>query len=148
MHEAGSAQGDEVHEVAARLHAGALHLLRRLRRLDEEMGLSPARASALSVMVFGGPTTLGRLAKAEQVSAPTITRLVAGMERSGLVRRKRDGADQRLVWVLPTAKGTRLLQQGRRRRVLALAADLEKLSVAERAALLSAAEIMDRLYRP
>ena len=79
--------------VADRLHSAAIHLLRRLRREDEAMGLTAARASALSVLVFGGrPVTLGALAQAEQVSAPTITRLIVGMERDGLVRREPDAA--------------------------------------------------------
>ena len=56
--------------IANRLHSAAIHLLRRLRRQDEAMGLSPARASALSVVVFGGPVTIGDLAHAEHVSAP------------------------------------------------------------------------------
>src|SRR5437870_5061511 len=74
--------------LADRLHSAAIHLLRRLRRHDAAMGLSAARASALSVIVFGGPVTIGHLARAEQVSAPTITRLVLAMERDGL-----DGRD-------------------------------------------------------
>src|SRR5450759_5281443 len=106
--------------VADRLHSAAIHLLRRLRRQDEAMGLTAARASALSIMVFGGPVTIGRLATAEQVSAPTMTRLIVGMERDGLVRREDDPADGRLVWLHATAKGTRLLREGRRRRVAAL----------------------------
>ena len=111
--------------VADRLHSAAIHLLRRLRREDEAMGLTAARASALSVLVFGGrPVTLGALAQAEQVSAPTITRLIVGMERDGLVRREADAADGRVVWLHATAKGARLLHAGRRRRVAALEADL------------------------
>src|SRR6266849_9041139 len=99
--------------TADRLHSAAIHLLRRLRRQDDAMGLTPARASALSIMVFGGPVTLGQLAAAEQVSAPTTTRLIIGMERDGLVRREDDPNDGRVVWLHPTAKGTRLLHEGR-----------------------------------
>ena len=95
--------------LADRLHSAAVRLLRRLRREDEAMGLTPARASALSIMVFGGPVTIGSLAKAEQVTAPTATHLVVGMERDGLVRREDDEQDGRVVWLHPTAKGTRLL---------------------------------------
>jgi DNA-binding MarR family transcriptional regulator len=131
--------------VADRLHAAALHLLRRLRRHDEAMGLTPARASALSIVVFGGPVTLGSLARAEQVSAPTITRLIVGMERDGLVRRVADEHDGRVVWLHPTAKGTRLLHEGRHRRVAALAEDLDRLSAADRATLAAAAEILERM---
>ena len=136
--------------VADRLHSAAIHLLRRLRRQDVAMGLTPARASALSIMVFGGgPVTLGQLAAAEQVSAPTVTRLIVGMERDGLVRRESDPHDGRVVWLRPTAKGTRLLHEGRRRRVAALAADLGALDAAERETLAAAADILERiLQRP
>jgi len=51
-------------DVADRLHSAAIHLLRRLRRQDDAMGLTPARASALSILVFGGPATLTMLARA------------------------------------------------------------------------------------
>lgn len=110
------------------------------------MGLSAPRASALSVLVFGGPTTLGRLARAEQVTAPTMTRLIAGMQRDGLVRRKADAKDQRVVWVRPTAKGSQLLRAGRERRVSALAADIATLSAVDRTTLKNAAEIFERLF--
>jgi DNA-binding MarR family transcriptional regulator len=133
------------HGVATRLHSAAIHLLRRLRRQDAAMGLSPARASALSVMVFGGPVTLGSLARAEQVSAPTVTRLIVGMERDGLVRRAPDQRDRRVVWLHATARGTRLLHEGRERRVAALAEDLAALTAAERATLAAAADILERM---
>ena len=80
-------------EVADRLHSAAIHLLRRIRKVDEASGLSAARLSALSVLVFGGPTTVGALARAEQVSAPTMSRLVSGLERDGFVVREVDEAD-------------------------------------------------------
>jgi len=134
--------------VADRLHSAAVHLLRRLRRQDEGMALSPARASALSVVVFGGPVTIGQLAAAEQVSAPTMTRLVIGMERDGLLRRKDDADDGRLVWLQATAKGTRILKEGRRRRVAALTADLRALPADELELLSRAADLMERLTRP
>jgi DNA-binding MarR family transcriptional regulator len=131
--------------VADRLHSAAVHLLRRLRRQDEAMGLTGPRASALSVLVFGGPVTLGALAQAEQVSAPTVTRLVVGMERDGLVRREKDPKDGRLVWLHATPKGTRLLHAGRRRRVAALEADMAALAPPERDTLAAAAEILERV---
>ena len=131
--------------VADRLHSAAIHLLRRLRRQDDAMGLTPARASALSIMVFGGPVTLGQLAAAEQVSAPTTTRLIVGMERDGLVRREDDPNDGRVVWLHPTAKGTRLLHEGRQRRVEMLAAEIAALDESERDTLAAAADIIERV---
>lgn len=134
--------------VADRLHSAAIHLLRRLRREDEAMGLSAARASALSVLVFGGrPVTLGALARAEQVTAPTITRLIVGMERDGLVRRQPDDRDGRVVWLHATAKGARLLHAGRRRRIAALEAELAPLAPAERETLAAATAILERVLQ-
>lgn len=135
-------------QVADRVHSAAIHLLRRLRKQDEALGLTAARMSALSVVVFGGPVTIGRLAEAEQVSPPTITRLLAGMERDGLLKRSRDAGDRRVIWIKATPKGTRLLQEGRRRRIAALAADLAGLDPGELALLARAAELMDRIARP
>jgi DNA-binding MarR family transcriptional regulator len=131
--------------VADRLHSAALHLLRRLRKQDEAMGISAARASALSVVVFAGPVTLGRLAQAEQVSAPTITRLVVGMEEEGLLKREPDPSDKRVVWIRPTAKGARLLTEGRRRRVEALERELAGLDQPSLEILGRAAELMEQL---
>jgi DNA-binding MarR family transcriptional regulator len=131
--------------VAERLHAAAIHLLRRLRRQDDAMGLTPARASALSIMVFGGRVTIGQLAQAEHVTAPTMTRLVDGMVRDNLVRREGDPADGRVVWLQATAKGTRILHEGRRRRVAALAEDLATLDPADRDTLAAAADILERV---
>jgi len=131
--------------VADRLHSAAIHLLRALRRQDEATGLSAARLSALSVVVFGGPVTVTKIASAEQVSVPTVTRMLAGMERDGLVKRERDAADRRMIWVRPTAKGTRLLVEGRRRRVVALASELAKLHAADLDALDRAMAIVERV---
>jgi DNA-binding MarR family transcriptional regulator len=132
-------------EVADRLHSAAIHLLRRIRKVDEASGLSAARLSALSVLVFGGPTTVGGLARAEQVSAPTMSRLVSGLERDGFVVREADEGDARAVRVRATAKGTRVLQEGRRRRVAELDELLDGLSDEELRTLGSAAEIMERV---
>ncbi|HKO13899.1 MAG TPA: MarR family transcriptional regulator [Acidobacteriaceae bacterium] len=133
--------------IADRLHSVAIHLLRRLRREDEASALSAPQLSALSVIVFGGPVTLGALAAAEQVRPPTITKLVAGLEEAGLVARERDPADARVTRVRATARGTRLLQEGRERRVAALAASLRALPAADRKMVLRALPILETLAR-
>ncbi|MDP9177024.1 MAG: MarR family transcriptional regulator [Gemmatimonadota bacterium] len=114
-------------EVADRIHSAAIRLLRGLRRQDDKWGLSAPRLSALSVVVFGGPVTLGDLARAEQVRPPTMTRLVQALEAERLVRRTPDADDKRVVWIKATARGRRLLLRGRKARVRALATSLESL---------------------
>jgi DNA-binding MarR family transcriptional regulator len=134
--------------VADRLHSAAIHLLRRLRREDDSGGVGAPRLSALSVLVFGGPLTIGALAAAEQVRAPTMSRLVAAMEQEGWVRRVGDSADRRVVSVEATPAGRALLHTGRRRRVAALAGDVARLSTAERRVLLEALPLLGGLAVP
>lgn len=131
-------------DVADRLHSAAIHLLRTIRHVDAESGLSPARLSALSVLVFSGPRTLGELAHAEQVKPPTMSRLVDGLEEDGLTRRKGGRKDRRQVRVEPTAKGKRILERARRARVDAVAELLATLSPEEVALLGKAAELVER----
>jgi DNA-binding MarR family transcriptional regulator len=136
-----------VEAAADRLHSAALHLLRRLRTEDDALGISPSRLSALSVVVFAGPIGIGALAAAEGVSAPTMTRLVDGLERDGYVRRRRDPADARGVLVVATANGRSTLIKGRRQRVQTLAANLSSLSRPELADLERGTELIERLTR-
>jgi DNA-binding MarR family transcriptional regulator len=134
--------------IADRLHSGAIHLLRRLRTEDAASGLTAPRLSALSVIVFGGPLTLGALAAAEQVRPPTMTRLVTALERDGLVTREPDPGDRRQVLLRATSAGRRLLEEGRARRTASLARRLAALPPADLAALARAASLLERLARP
>lgn len=113
--------------LADQLHSAAIHLLRQLRKQDDASGLSAPRLSALSVVVFGGPLTLGGLARAEQVKPPTMTRIVTGLEMEGLVVRKGDSHDGRLTRIHATAKGQRILAEGRARRVALLTSSVREL---------------------
>src|SRR6266576_4284633 len=131
--------------IADRLHSAAIHLLRRLRVEDKALGLSGPRASALSVIVFRGPLTMSALAEAEQVRRPTITRLIDGLERRGLVRRVSDPADGRVQLVEATAAGKRLLQKGRARRVERLTTGIAQLGPEDQQVLKRAAELMESL---
>lgn len=108
------------------------------------MGLSPERASLLSVLVFGGPRTASQLAATEQVTPPAITRIVTALERDGLVRRERVVGDRRLVRVRATARGVRLLRAGRARRVALLRELVGDISTRELDTLARAASILER----
>lgn len=134
---------DDAERIADHLHSAAIHLLRRLRREDAKSGLSAPRLSALSVIVFAGPLTLGELANAEQVRPPTMTRLVSALENEGLVTREPDPTDGRLTRIRATPKGRALLFRGRARRVSALTAEVRGLTAEERDALARALAILD-----
>ena len=136
-----------VADAADRLHSVAIHLLRRVRREDDASGLPAPQLSALSVLVFAGPQTLGALAAAEQVRPPTITRLIKTLEAAGLVEREVDAGDRRVSRITATARGARLLQEGRRRRVASLNASLRQLSARERALVVRALPVLEKLAR-
>src|SRR5256885_15564266 len=70
-------------ETADALHSAAIHLLRRARRADVEMDLDGPRASALSVLVFGGPLPLTKLARVEQGRPPAMTKTGAALPTGG-----------------------------------------------------------------
>lgn len=132
--------------TADRLHSAAIHLLRRLRVRDRESGVGPAQLSALSVLVFGGARSLGELADAEQVRPPTMSRIVAGLERAGLVRRHAT-EDGRRVRLEASAKGTKILQAGRKRRVESLAKALSSFSEEEQKQLGELTGLLEQVIR-
>jgi DNA-binding MarR family transcriptional regulator len=138
--------GGETFETADRLHSAAIHLLRRLRVRDRESGVGPAQLSALSVLVFGGPRSMGELADAEQVRPPTMSRIVAGLERGGLVRRHAT-EDGRRVRLEASAKGTKILQEGRQRRVESLAKAVSSLSEKEQQQLGELTDLLQQVIR-
>ena len=138
--------GGETFETADRLHSAAIHLLRRLRVRDRESGVGPAQLSALSVLVFGGPRSLGELANAEQVRPPTMSRIVAGLESAGLVRRHAT-EDGRRVRLEASAKGTKILQEGRKRRVESLAKVVSSLSEKEQQQLGELTDLLQQVIR-
>jgi DNA-binding MarR family transcriptional regulator len=133
-------------ETADKLHSAAIHLLRRLRVRDRESGIGPAQLSALSVLVFGGPRSLGELAEAEQVRPPTMSRIVSGLAAAGLVKREAT-EDGRRVRLVATPKGTKILWEGRKRRVESLAIALAALSERERGRLRELAELLPEIVR-
>jgi DNA-binding MarR family transcriptional regulator len=122
----------KIEDLADRLHSTAIHLLRQVRVQDSATGLAPARISALSVLVFGGAISLNRLAQAEQVRPPTMSRIVDALESDGLARRTVNPEDRRAVVIEATERGTAILWRGRKRRVKFLARHLSRLSEEER----------------
>jgi DNA-binding MarR family transcriptional regulator len=133
--------------VADRLHSASIHLLRRLQRQDVTTGLSAARLSALSVLVFGGPMTLGALAAAQQVRPPTISRVVDALEQDGLAAREADASDRRVIRVRATDQGIAVLEQGRGARLEYLAARLQGLDARQLAVLGEAADLIEAVLR-
>ena len=130
----------DVKSLASALNSVGIHLVRRLRRADESLGITPARLSALSVLVFAGPCSIGALARAEQVTGPTMSKIVAGLERDRLISRSPDPDDGRATTIRATPSGRRLMERGRAQRVDRLAAELRRLPARD-------VETLDRAVR-
>lgn len=130
------------HSVAEAIHAAAIRILRIVRLEDIKAGIGPAQLSALSILVFLGPKTMGELAEAEQVKAPTMTRIVDALVRQQLANRATSGADRRSLRIGATPKGRKLLLASRDRRVQALANRLENLRDSDLIMLERAAQIL------
>lgn len=131
-------------ETADRIHSAAIRLLRLVRAADDETGLSAPRLSALSVLAFVGPQSLKALARAEQVTAPTMSKLVAELESAGLVAKREDKADKRALRIEATAKGKALMRAGRARRLAMLRQRFAGFTAAELGTLDRAAALLQR----
>ncbi len=133
--------------AADRIHSAAIRLLRYVRREDQASGLSAPQLSVLSVLVFQGPQTMSELAAIEQVRAPTMSKLVADLERRGLIERSADRDDGRISRISASRKGRALLEEGKRRRLARLVAALSKLKPAEIASVAAAADALLEITR-
>ena len=137
----------ELNQLANTVHSVSLRLLRQVRVVDGTSGLSGPRISLLSVLVFAGPLPIGKLARIEQISGPAITKLVDGLARDGLARRVRSKTDRRVVLVEATPAGRKRLEEGRARRVNAVAADLAQLDPKDQAKVRVAFRVLSGLLR-
>jgi DNA-binding MarR family transcriptional regulator len=112
----------------------------------------PARlrlvVTRLARQLRAGPVTLGELAALERVQPPSVTVVVTRLEEKGLVVRRQDPQDRRVVRVETTKDGRRLLARSRSRKDAELDRRLRLLSDEERATLASAAAILERLVEP
>jgi DNA-binding MarR family transcriptional regulator len=120
------------------MNSFAIHLLRSMRRVDAESGLTPARLSALSVIHFGGPLPLGRLAKAEGVSSPTMSRVVDGLCEQGLAERRSHDVNGRVTLVAATESGSVLMRRAAARRADVIVEALAGLPARQRDSLVRA----------
>jgi DNA-binding MarR family transcriptional regulator len=138
----------QVTETADLLHSAAIHFLRRAADQDRTSGMSAARLSALSVIVYAGPLTLGALATAERVRSATMSGIVNGLVGDGLATRRKHPTDQRAVLIAATTRGRRVLELARSRRLAAIADRLREMPSGDLATLRRAAAILEGAFGP
>ena len=131
-------------EIAAQLR---IAIARAARGLRQQAGseLTPSQASVLATVARHGPLTPSELAERERISRPTITRLIAKLDRKGLVAFIPDPADGRSYRVTVSPAGAALRSDRKARSDAYLARVLRGADAGELALLGDAAELLERL---
>lgn len=96
------------HQLCFPLYAASNLLQRLYRPLLAPLGLTYSQYLVMLVLWERGPVHVGALRDHLHLDGGTVTPLVKRMEQSGLVRRRRDPADERRVIVVPTRLGLSL----------------------------------------
>jgi len=131
--------------LSEKLSACAVRLARSLPPPRPATSLTPPELAALVAISAAGEIAAKDLALKEDVTAATMSRIVASLERKSLVRRKRDRKDARLYWITLTATGAQRVREGRLRQIAPLAAAIARLDRKKRIALTEAADILEQL---
>jgi DNA-binding MarR family transcriptional regulator len=122
-------------------------LVRLHRRLRKHSGgtLTPSQASALATVGRHGDMRVGELARREQISKSSATRVTARLEALGMVTRYVDPDDQRTSGVSLAPDGRAYLARAARQAQESLAAQLAALDDDDRGLLVAALPVLERL---
>ena len=139
-------QSDDGTEVASSIRRSVVRLVRRLRLERDDEVLSLFKLSILGILYRKGPITATDLATREHIRSQSLTRLLAFLEKRGLVSRQPDEADRRRLLIAITAEGKKALIRDVRKKEAWLARVMEQvLSPEERGLLFQASRLLDRL---
>ncbi len=123
----------------------ALYGLAALAVRNGPREISLTAASTLSTLDRTGSRRLTDLAVIEEVTQPSMSVLVTGLEQAGLAERGPDPADRRVVLVALTAAGADYIRARRQAGAATFADLIDKLPAAEAAALAAAVPALNRL---
>jgi MarR family transcriptional regulator, organic hydroperoxide resistance regulator len=130
------AAGDELSAAVSRSFIRTLRLHGRLMvRAAGEYGAHPGQAICLRVLRRRDGVTQRELAEHLDISKPTVSRMLGGMERAGLIERETDATDQRLTRVRLTDAGRTLADKLTAASGDVIAATIGKLPASDRAEL-------------
>lgn len=136
---------EDPREHLARSFKAATAAVRRLRGRETHRtgALSYAQYSLLfGLALGGGARPAGELAYAAELSPPTATQMLDGLERQGLIQRSRSSEDKRVVLVSLTERGAQVVAERRAQFEPRWRAALAEFSDQD---LLTAADVLDRI---
>ncbi|KAA0973738.1 MarR family winged helix-turn-helix transcriptional regulator [Paeniglutamicibacter gangotriensis] len=131
-------------DLAAELRVAVMKTSRRLRLESSSDTLTAAQYSVLAGL-RNKQHTIGELAAGEQITAPSMTRIVKSLLEAEFVTRTISEADARQVLIALTPEGLEAYQQARTQRTAWLALGLEKLDAKDRATLARAAALLQEM---
>ncbi|MGW5231487.1 MarR family winged helix-turn-helix transcriptional regulator [Streptomyces nodosus] len=141
--------GDDLdpNEVASALLAGISALVRRVRQVPVDGGLTMPERTALSHLDRSGPTTSSALARQVQITAQAMGATLGALRARGLVERHPDPNDGRRMVLSVTDAGLQALKDKRNARAELIAQSLTggAFTPAELEQLASAAPLLERL---
>ncbi len=130
-------------ELAPQVHEAFSRLSRRLRALNLPYGLTNEKLSTLATVAAQEAISVSALAKAEIVSLPTMSNMVAKLAAEGLVERVKDKLDSRAVLLSTTAKGRRAYQRATQQSLSHLKGTLSTLASEQLAAIRTLLSTLD-----
>lgn len=131
-------------DLSPRLRLAITRTARRLRQQADD-GLSPSLTAALATLERHGSLTPSKLAEIERIQRPTVTRLVATLEKEGLVEREADPDDGRSCHVRITREGCARVKKLRSRKNAYLSKRLRELDDDDLETLERATAILERI---
>jgi DNA-binding MarR family transcriptional regulator len=142
--------GSEHSALCLRLMQLFPRVIRGMRRWQDRAGppapLSPRHVAALE-QIRGGPVTVGDLASRLGLTLPTVSGVLADLDRAGLVERRADPADRRrtIVQIIPSQAP--LIGEWLDGAAKPLARVLDKLDPSEQEAFLKAMDLLETELR-
>jgi DNA-binding MarR family transcriptional regulator len=149
---AGEAGGSEHSALCLRLVQLFPRVIRGMRRWQDRAAppspapLSPRHIAALE-QIRGGPVTVGELASRLGLTLPTVSGVLADLDRAGLVERRPDPADRRRTIVQVIPGQATLIGEWLDGAARPLARVLDKLSPVEQEAFLKAMDLLETELR-
>ncbi|HEX4250180.1 MAG TPA: MarR family transcriptional regulator [Pseudonocardia sp.] len=132
-------------DLAGRVRLMVVRLRRRVQSEHSRSALSGVQISALDSLSRFGPLTPRELAVCERIQPPTMTKLIAALEFDGLITRETHPRDRRQLILRTTPVGEQALAAAVRETEEWLGKRLSELSEEDRAAVMAAVDVFNKL---
>jgi DNA-binding MarR family transcriptional regulator len=94
-----------------RLYRASKKLQLRLQTRLRSLRMSPSQWTVISVLKAYGALSIGEIVEATLMEQPTISRVVARLEKDGLVSKRASTRDSRMVLISLTTAGLEVFKQ-------------------------------------